>query len=290
MSAMDVEAAATLLEQHPDFLVLRRIGDPSMLAEPTLADDGELRYAVVIDVETTGLDPAKDVVIEVAMQRFKFDSVGRIVEVGQPRVWREDPKFSLSPEIIQITGLTDADLHGQKINDSVATAVLRSASLVVAHNAGFDRVFIEKRLSDAAGLPWACSMAQVDWRQDLGFEGRSLTGLLMQAGWFYPPHRAEVDVAALLHLLAHRCLDGQSVLGRLVARSDRPTVRVDARSPDFSIRHVLKSRGYSWDAPAKSWWIEVGENDLEAEQMWLQRNGYLRPPLLTPMTARERYL
>ena len=70
----------------------------------------------------------------------------------------------------------------------------RSAEFVVAHNAGFDRKVLERRLPQAAGLAWACSCAEVDWRA-AGFEGgRSLGWLLVQIHRFHGAHRAGDDV------------------------------------------------------------------------------------------------
>lgn len=284
----DAEAAAALLQQHPDYLILRRISDAAALAAPASDDESPVHVGIAVDVETTGLDPARDTVIELAMQRFRFDATGTIVEVGIIRSWKQDPGFPLTAETTWLTGLTDADLARQAIDTAAATDQLRSADVIIAHNSGFDRRFIEALLPDARKLPWGCSMANVDWRS-LGFEGRSLAGLLMQMGWFYPPHRAEIDVAALLHLLAHRCEDGERVLKKLIARAERPSVRIDARQPAFEMKDIFKARGYSWDAPIKSWWIEVSEDAAESEQLWLQRAGYLRPALLTPMTWTERF-
>nr|WP_240511599.1 exonuclease domain-containing protein [Novosphingobium panipatense] len=59
--------------------------------EHSAYSDLETRVGVAVDVETTGLDHDSDRIIELAVQRFRFDTKGRIVEVGQPRVWREDP-------------------------------------------------------------------------------------------------------------------------------------------------------------------------------------------------------
>lgn len=285
----DVEAAAILLSGHPDFRVLKRISGTADLALPALGADGPFKIGVAVDIETTGLDSSNDIVIELAVQRFKFDGQGRIVEVGLPRSWLQDPGFPLEPEITRITGLTDADLQGQAIDDVAACNLLNSADLVIAHNAGFDRGFIEARLPAASGLPWACSMAGVPWH-DLGFEGRSQSALLMQAGWFYTAHRAEADVAALLHLLAHVCNDGDTVLSKVVAGAERTTVRVEAHSSAYELKDLLKLRGYRWNAEQKCWWTEIDEGDLVAEQLWLQRRGYNRSPTLTHLTARERYL
>lgn len=285
----DAEAAAAQLQQHPDYRILRRIGETAALVTPRSADDAPTRIGIAVDVETTGLDPTKDAIIELAMQRFRFDRAGNIVKVGIMRSWRQDPGFPLTAETTRLTGLTDADVAGQEIEEEPATNQLLSADVIIAHNAAFDRPFIEALLPKAKKLPWGCSMTNVDWR-DLDFEGRSLGWLLTQMGWFYPPHRAQVDVAALLHLLAHRCDDGERVLTKLVGNAERPSVRIDARNPAFEMLNAFRGRSYHWDREQRSWWIEVSEDAAEREQLWLQRNGYLRPALLTPLTWKERFL
>lgn len=250
-NASAVAAAVRLLTDHPDLRVLRRISETTL---PLAADDTDTptRIGVVVDVETEGLDPARDVIIELAMRRFRFDAAGRIVAVGATRVWREDPGRPLDPAITRLTGLTDADLAGQTIDEAAATTMLRTAHVVVAHNAGFDCPRVEARLPGGAGRPWACSLAEVDW-DGIGFEGRRLGHLLMQAGWFHDGHRAEADILALLHLLAHRCPDGTTILGQLIARAEVPTVRVEARGAAFALKDALKARGYRWHV-AESYW------------------------------------
>lgn len=285
----DAEAAAQVLFGHPDYRVLRRVSDPAALALPVLDADEPLKIGAVVDVETTGLDSTHDSIIELAIQRFKCDRLGRIVEIGQPRSWLQDPGFVLDPEISAITGLSTQDLEGQTIDDDAATGLLCSADYVISHNAAFDRKFVEARLHGATGLAWGCSLANVNWRH-LGFEGRSQSSLLMQAGWFYTPHRAGADVAALLHLLSYGVGDGETVLAKLLASADRTTVRLDLHDTGYTINNALKLRGYRWNPWQRTWWNEVDAHDVEAEQLWLQRLGYLRTPNLTELTARERFL
>ena len=165
------DAAAEVLAGHPDFRVLRRISSAADLALPVLDDDEPLQIGAVVDVETSGLDSKRDVVIELAIQRFKFDRLGRIVKVDRPRSWLQEPGFPLDPRISKTTGLSDQDLGGQAIDDEAATDLLRSVEYVVAHNCGFDRKFVEARLPGATGLKWACSMSNVNWHE-VGFEGR----------------------------------------------------------------------------------------------------------------------
>ena len=163
----------------PDIRQLRRVD--LRIGETGAGDpDAPSRVAAVIDVETTGLNQETDSVIELAVRRFRFDPGGQIVEIGRSWCWREDPCVPLSDDIIRITGITNQDLCGHQIDDYLATQIIASADLVIAHNASFDRPMVEKRLTDLPRKQWACSCQEIDW-VSAGFEGRSLGWLCAQA-------------------------------------------------------------------------------------------------------------
>jgi DNA polymerase-3 subunit epsilon len=258
--------AADFLSMHPDYRVQRRLVPVTHFYEADPRASG--RIGVAIDVETTGLDRDADRIIELAVQRFRFDDRGRIIQVGLPRVWREDPGIPIDPKITKLTGLAAEDVAGQLIDDAMAVDILSSADIIVAHNAAFDRPFVDRRLPVIAGKPWACSMAELDWLE-LGFEGRALAHLVSQCGWFYEGHRAENDILALLYLLSHGLPDGETILAKLIACSERPTYRVNAIDAPFDAKDRLKSRGYRWDAALRFWWKSIGEQESDAERSWL---------------------
>lgn len=256
---------------------------------------GETFIGAAVDVETTGLDPAKDVIIELALRRFRFDDDGRILKIDSARSWLEDPGRSLDPEITRLTGLTDAGLVGQQIDQAAAMRLLLSSNLIIAHNAAFDRKFVERRLPGVASLPWACSCSEIDWAA-AGFDGRALGWLLAQAGWFYDAHRASSDVDAVIALLAHSLPDGRPILAELVERSSTPTMRVEAVGADFGVKEDLRYRGYRWDPSQKVWWTEVLPSELFQEEAWLGGHVYgpdhrarASGPHVIEVTARERY-
>lgn len=284
----DLSRAAQFLGQSPDYRILRRLRPVPRFHESR--PDGTSRIGVVIDVETTGLDHVTDKIIEIAVQRFRFDDAGRIVQVGQPRVWCEDPGVPLDPRITKLTGHTDEALAGQAIDDALAIEILSSADLIIAHNAGFDRPFVDKRLPAIAGKPWACSMAELDWLE-LGFDGKALGHLVSQCGWFYEGHRAENDILALLYLLAHDLPDGGTVLTKLAAASDQQTYRVNAVDAPFGAKDLLKTKGYRWDPALRFWSKEVTETDRHAEHDWLKKEVYSGHggPAFIPVTACDRH-
>ncbi|WP_068079525.1 3'-5' exonuclease [Novosphingobium rosa] len=283
-----LDHAADLLDAHPDFRVLRRLQAVDWLHKGPA--QGEMRVGVAVDVETTGLDHEQDRIIELAVQRFRFDALGRVTQLGKARVWREDPGMPLDPRITRLTGLTDEDLAGHAIDEGAAADILASADIIVAHNAAFDRPFVDRRLPATAGRPWACSMAELDWLE-LGFDGRALGHLVSQCGWFYEGHRAENDILALIYLLAHQAADGGTIMARLMAASARPSWRVNAVDAPFEAKDALKARAYRWDGTLRFWWKTIPEEEVEAERQWLDQNVYIGrgAPALFAQTACERY-
>ncbi len=247
--------------------------------------DGHTTTALVVDVDTTGLKPDCDVVIELAMRRFRYDDQGIIVEIGQGWTWREDPGFPLPPEITSLTGLTDADLAAQSIDDDVVLKIIGEADLIIAHNAAFDRPMLEKRLPDMPGRPWACSCEQIDWRA-AGFDGRKLGYLAMQAGWFFDGHRALNDVDAVIQLLQHEDTDGSSLLYELDENALADSHLIEAVGSAFDTKDVLRARGYRWNPDERVWWREVSDNQLLVEQAWLATEVYGAGKHITSMGPR----
>ena len=279
---------------NADARVLNRIGIvPGVTGDGDL--DGHTTTALVVDVETTGLDPERDAVIELAMRRFRFDDDGVIVQIGRCWNWREDPGFPLPVEIIRLTGLTDPDLRDKRIDDDVVTRIVEEADLVIAHNCAFDRPMMERRFPQLPGRPWACSCEQIDW-QDAGFEGRSLGYLAMQAGWYFDGHRAQNDVDAVVELLRHEGTHGMPLLYELYENALADSHLIEAVGAAFSVKDDLRVRGYRWNSADRVWWREVPDRDLVTEQAWLAREVYAHGkgargmgPRMTRRNAFSRY-
>ncbi len=267
------ERLAQRLDESPDYQVLRRLRvDMRAAPRPEMFDDVRL---LVVDVETTGVDPDGCSIIEFAARQVVVDYDGVIVRIGDAFSWLEDPGAPLPPEIVALTGLTDADLAGKRLDDDAVQALFADAELIVAHNAQFDRAFVDVRFPTLALRPWVCSLADVDWRGN-GFEGRNLGALLMQCGLFQPAgsHRAGADVDALIGVLGARLRDQSTVAGALLAAAQTPMVSIQAVGAHYDIRSVLKARGYRWFAARTVWVKDVPVDRREEEIAWLARHVY----------------
>jgi DNA polymerase III subunit epsilon len=280
------EQAAQILEDNPNFQVLRRIPSPCSRAYDHVAND--CRVVAIVDCETTGLCTDTDEIIELAIMLAFVSADGEVLGWQAPHAWLQQVERPLNEEVQKITGITDACLKGQQIDDEFAFGLLERADLLIAHNAPFDASFIERYFPKIAGKAWTCSATEIDWKRH-GFEGRGLQNLLMQSGWFTNAHRAASDVWSAFWLLSLSSeQDGPTYLQRLLLASAEPTVRIDIWRPKFALKDRVKAAGYHWDAAARTWWIEVPEDQVATQLDWLAQLGIHNPEQRT-ITACERH-
>ena len=275
--ALSPEEMARQLEQHPDFRVLRRLVPSLDFGAPPLAEGpGAAPRVLVLDTETTGLSHAGDRIIELAMLLVSVDpATGRPFGPVDTFEGFEDPGMPIPEVARQVTGITDEMVSGQRLDDAAVVALLDRADLVIAHNAGFDRPFVEARFPGFAHKPWACSFADIDWKAQ-GAGSAKLSALAQDRGWFYDAHRALVDCHALLQVLAcAQAEQGPTGLARLLAEAAQPSYKLRATGSPFESKDLLKARGYRWDAGAKLWFCTLGSDAaLQDELLWLRAEVY----------------
>ncbi len=175
--------------------------------------------AAIVDVETTGLNPRTDEVVELAAVLFSFDPhSGEVAEVLEEYSGLRDPGCPIPEGARRMHGISDADVRGKKLDEERIRGILRRAHFLIAHNAPFDRGFVERLFPETKAMTWLCSMEGIPWRQK-GFLSKSLQSLL--AAHRLDPgsaHRALDDARATLRLLSQRSQSGSTYLKELLPR------------------------------------------------------------------------
>ncbi len=151
---------------------------------------------VIVDTETTGLDCARDQIIEIAACIMRGPE---IVDRFQTLV---DPQRSIPAQITELTSITDADVKG-KPDPSLAVEMFAQWAGerdLVAHNAAFDKAVIMRQATPGA-LPgmWMDSLAMA--RIVLPrMKSHRLKDLTCAFGLPQSTHRADDDVEATARL------------------------------------------------------------------------------------------
>lgn len=122
----DFEAMAQAMEATGEYKVLRRLR-PRPAYAPAVGVP--IRLGLVVDVETTGLDPSRDEIIELAMMSFSYGLDGTVFSISDSFQKLREPSHPIAPEITAITGIDDAMVAGQSIDPAEVAAFAAPAAV-----------------------------------------------------------------------------------------------------------------------------------------------------------------
>jgi DNA polymerase III subunit epsilon len=242
------------------------------------ANADSLSLGVVIDLETSGTYAHIDQVIEIGMILFSFNPKdGALIEIVEEYSSLNElipGTGSLSLFVKQLTELTEEKLKGHKIDWDKVNLLLKKADIVIAHNARFDRSFMDKESLISQSRLWGCSMSQVDWMKH-GFKTKSLELLSQRFGFFSDSHRALIDAKSTLHIITHfKQNKSETYLRELLKNTKIQRVLLEATNSPFESKDLLRERRYRWSTKKRVWSKTVLAGSLESEKKWLLENIY----------------
>ena len=227
-----------------------------------------------LDTETTGVNKEKDHVIEIALKCIEINKLtGDELSVITGYESLHDPEIPIPPESTKIHEITDEDVKGCSIDWDKVSEILNISQLIVAHNASFDRPFVEKHCNLSKTKIWACSIQDVDW-MERGFKNKKQELLCIWHGFYYGSHRAMIDVDALIHLVINPAYKDRKPILELIQNARKPWVKVFASNSKIEDKDILKQNKYRWNPEKKVWHKTITSSDIENERIWLNENIY----------------
>jgi exodeoxyribonuclease X len=155
----------------------------------------------VVDVETTGFDPANDALVEIAAVDVIDEQLHHLVRSALIR-----PSILIPPIAMAVHHITDLDVIRAGLARDVVPAILSSDDdnkIYVAHNAQFEKGFLEPYVP---GSRWLCTWkaAKRVWPSLPGHKNQELRYLLnlpCERDIADRAHRAGPDAYVTAHLL-----------------------------------------------------------------------------------------
>jgi DNA polymerase III epsilon subunit family exonuclease len=201
------------------------------------------RY-VVVDLETTGLRPARAGICEIGAVRLDgFLPAGTFQTLV-------DPGLPLPAAVSSLTGLADRDLHGAPRAEAAIRRFLgfADASVLVAHNARFDLAFLDREVERLTGRRIAAPVVDTVGLARRLLAGRVARVSLASLAHFFgtsvrPCHRALPDARATAEILV-------ALIGLAQERGAESVADlVELASPRR--RRVYEKRSLAFGAPTR---------------------------------------
>ena len=229
-----------------NFSVAPAATQPVPASEPRADFDSGPTSILILDTETSGLDPAAHACLEVGA--ILFDVASRSVLAQQSFLLPVDTNAAEPINRIPaaVTRLPQPWSEGLRWFQLLVEA----ADVLVAHNAAFDLQWFGRGALPPLERPWLCSMEDIRWPADRQLRSRpSVRDLALAYGVpVWAAHRALTDCIYLAEVFA-RCDD----LETLLIRGLEPRRLVRARV-SFEERHQAKEAGFRWNDPIKGAW------------------------------------
>lgn len=212
-----------------------------------------MRTILIVDVETTGLEPDSGKLIEVGAALFDVPSRSVLSQVSTLLPVRENPVEHIN-RISAETAQAMPDVVLKQAKDLVR-ALASHAEAYVAHNAAFD----SKWLPGLSDKPWICTMEDVRWpRASKGHP--SVVSLALDYGVpVWAAHRALTDCTYLAQVM-----EREPELELLLKAALEPRQYYVAVLP-YDERQKCKDAGFVWDRQVpKAWSKKLSATEAEA--------------------------
>jgi DNA polymerase-3 subunit epsilon len=221
---------------------------PALIAkpEPEPAAFGCPVRLLIVDTETSGLDPVSGKCLEVGAVLFDVPHRAVLSQLSFLLPASANPARHVNGIDPAVTRLEQPWRQSLQM----LAAMVSGADAVLAHNAAFDRQWFGIEPLQALDLPWICSMDDIRWPADRHLKPRpSVQALALAYGVpVWAAHRALTDCIYLVQVL-ERC----EQLEQLLVEAQEPRQLFCAQLP-YAERFRAKQAGFRWNDPVAGAW------------------------------------
>lgn len=218
----------------------------------------------IIDIETTGTDPATARVIEIASVDLQDDNT-----LANPQEVLVNPGVPIPPESSAVHHLIDADVANAQTIEQVIER-FKGAAAYAAHNAAFERGFLHELLGQPT---WVCTYKSAlrVWPDAPGYSNQALRYWLKQFEPFGYARTAISPHRALSDCIVTACILAQIRIGKLATQE-----QMTAWTGDPALLTTVsfgKHRGTKYkDAPTDYLEWMVGAQDMDADRVFTAKH------------------
>ena len=201
---------------------------------------------LILDTETTGLEPENHFCLEVGAILFHVERRSVLSQVSFLLPVMENQAESINNIPAEITRIPQPYSEALEYFQTL----VKSSDAIIAHNAAFDKKWFGIGLLPEINKTWICSMEDINWPKKLNLKSRPSVRDLALAYEVpvWSAHRALTDCIYLGEVFK-RCNELEGLL--LNALEPRTLMRAQV---SYEERHLAKKAGFMWNEPIPGAW------------------------------------
>lgn len=217
-----------------------------------------IRRCLILDTETTGLDPAVDRVIEIGAILYSVENRCALASFASLLPGTSNAAEPINR--IPVAALQEMDASGLT-SWQIIEMMRRDADAIACHNAEFDQQWFAQS-KEWTALPWLCTAFDFSWPAATR-KVSSLVNLALEHGiGVSSAHRALTDCELIAALFDRMPMYGQD-LQAMFTHAARPKALFQSLQP-FDRNAEAKAAGFKWDGEKKRWTRRMAIDDVAA--------------------------
>ena len=222
---------------------------PEVNPQPQPEPESLLRFPrrlLIVDTETTGLDPSQHQCIEVGAVLFDVPHRAVLSQISFLLPCNDNPARGVNGIDPAVSALPQP----WRLALQCFEAMAESADALLAHNAAFDRQWFGRGPLPAIAKPWICSMEDLRWPPERQLRATpSVRDLALAYGVpVWAAHRAHTDCIYLAQVF-ERCADLEALLQAALEPRRLYRARLS-----YEERHKAREAGFRWNEPISGAW------------------------------------